>query len=197
MADEGSIPDLIRQVRAGDQKAAEALVQRFGPELRRVVRVQLRDPRLRRVLDSVDICQSVMADFFKPGALDRYQLDTPEQLFRLLATMARNALINQVHKHHADCRDQRLVEAGDVAERQVAGQDPTPSQNVAAQELLQEVGRRLTPEEQQIWELKREGHSWGEIAQKLGGNPESLRKKLERALDQVKPLFGLDEAGGR
>jgi hypothetical protein len=34
------------------------------PAIRRVVRVRLQDRQLRRLLDSMDICQSVLGNFF-------------------------------------------------------------------------------------------------------------------------------------
>ena len=52
--------------------------------------------RLRRVLDSVDVCQSVLANFFVRVAAGQFDLDQPEQLLRLLATMARNRILDHV-----------------------------------------------------------------------------------------------------
>src|SRR6516162_2264129 len=94
--------ELIRRVRAGDEDAATDLVQHYEPAIRRVVRVHMRDPRLRRVLDSTDICQSVLATFFVRANLGQYDLDTPEHLLRLPATIARNKVTNQAMKHQAD-----------------------------------------------------------------------------------------------
>jgi hypothetical protein len=51
--------DLIGRIRAGDAEAAATLVRAFEPELWRYVRIRLTDARLRRVLDSMDVCQSV------------------------------------------------------------------------------------------------------------------------------------------
>src|SRR5215468_8728847 len=99
--------DLIRRVRAGDEDAAAELVRRYEPSIRRVVRVYLRDPRLRRVLDSTDICQSVLATFFVRANLGQYELDTPESLLKLLATIARNKVTNEAHRQQADRRDYR------------------------------------------------------------------------------------------
>jgi DNA-directed RNA polymerase specialized sigma24 family protein len=65
----GGIEDLIGRVRAGDQAAATELVRDFEPYVRRAVRIQLRDPRLRAVVDTADICQSVMASLFARLAL--------------------------------------------------------------------------------------------------------------------------------
>src|SRR5262249_21361832 len=89
--------DLIRRVRAGAAGAASELVRRYEPALRRFVRVHLRDPRLRRVLDSTDICQSVLATFFVRANLGQYDLDTPDNLLKLLATIARHKVTNQAN----------------------------------------------------------------------------------------------------
>ena len=44
-------------------------------------------------------------------------------------------------------------------------------------------------------ELRGRGDSWAEIAATQGGTPESMRKKLARALDRVMTDLGLDEVG--
>ena len=56
--------DFIRRIRAGDNTAAAELVRRYEPFIRRAVRVQLDGRRLCRLLDSTDVCQSVLASFF-------------------------------------------------------------------------------------------------------------------------------------
>ena len=71
----------------------------------------------------------------------------------------------------------------------------TPSQPVAARELLREVNRRLSPEERQLVEWRSQGLTWDEIAARLGGSAEALRKKLTRALDRVTAELGVDEIG--
>jgi hypothetical protein len=60
--------DLIRRVRAGDPDAAAALVEHNEPAQRRGVRIHLCDHRLRRLLKSADICQSVLASCFSRAA---------------------------------------------------------------------------------------------------------------------------------
>lgn len=87
-SDSESFRALIARVRAGDEQAAAELVQHYEPAIRRAARVRLVDTRLNRLLDSIDICQSVMASFFVRTALGQFELNTPDQLLRLLATMA-------------------------------------------------------------------------------------------------------------
>ena len=80
MSEGASFGELISRVRAGDALAAAEVVRRYEPALRRAVRARLRrDPRLCRLLDSVDVSQSVLASFFVRAALGQYDLTTPDR----------------------------------------------------------------------------------------------------------------------
>src|SRR5262249_9458334 len=95
MTNEDTLRALLDRIRAGDQQAATELVRRYEPALRRAVRLRLRNRQLRRVLDSSDICQAVLLRFFVRVATGRYDLDTPEKVLKLLATMARHQIVNE------------------------------------------------------------------------------------------------------
>jgi RNA polymerase sigma factor (sigma-70 family) len=193
---------LIARVRSGDEQAAAELVRRYEPAIRRAARVRLVDTRLNRLLDSMDICQSVMASFFVRTALGQFELETPDQLLKLLATMTRNKLAGQVKGHGAARRDFRRLtaaqgdrndESGAGAER-IAGPGPTPSRDLAARELLEEALRRLSPDEKRILDCREHGGRWAQIAIELGSSPEAIRKRLVRAVDRVAHELGLDES---
>ena len=77
---ETPFPELVAQLRKGDNEAAAELVQRYGPVIRLEVRMALRDSRLRRAFDESDVCQSVLASFFVRAAAGQYDLDTSEGL---------------------------------------------------------------------------------------------------------------------
>src|SRR4051794_13517688 len=98
MSEEASFRDLIRRVRAGDDAAAFELVRQYEPEIRRAVRIRLHDGHMQRVLDSMDICQSVLGNFFARVAVGQFELDKPAQLLKLLVTMARNKLIDKARQ---------------------------------------------------------------------------------------------------
>jgi RNA polymerase sigma-70 factor (ECF subfamily) len=193
MSDAPSFADLIRRIRAGDQEAAADLVRQYEPTVRRVIRFRLTDARLGAVLDSADICQSVLASFFARAASGQFDLNGPDDLVKLLVTMARNKLASQARKERAERRDNRRARAG-LDQARLAARDPTASQHVAAQELLHEIQRRLAPDERQLVELRNQGLDWAAIAARLGGSPVVLRKRLSRALDRVTRELGLDEA---
>jgi RNA polymerase sigma-70 factor (ECF subfamily) len=189
MSPENPFQDLVRRVRAGEEAAASELVRRYESHIRRAVRIRL-DPRLGRLFDSMDICQSVLASFFVRAALGQYELNTPDQLLRLLTTMARNKLTNQANRQRAGRRDYRRV-TGDSADER--GRDPTPSREVAARELLHTARQLLTEDERQLLDRREQGQEWNAIAAELGDKPETLRKRLTRAIDRVAHELGLDE----
>ena len=203
-ANEG-FQDLIRRVRAGDERAAAELVERYEPAIRRAARVRLMDTRLNRLLDSMDICQSVLASFFVRTALGQFELETPEQLLKLLATMTRNKLVNQTRGLRAARRDFRRVETDADARGSdsnsvvgkiegLAGSGPTPSRVVSARELLEEARQRFVPEEFALLERRQQGCGWAEIAAEQGTTPEAVRKRLTRAIDRVAQELELDQS---
>jgi RNA polymerase sigma factor (sigma-70 family) len=192
MADDTNFADLLRRVRAGDEQAAAELVHRYESAVRVAVRMRLGDARLRRVLDSMDVCQSVLASFFVRAAAGQYDLERPDQLVRLLVTIARNKVAYQARRHRAGNRDLRRDEGLDAGARDLVGAEPSPSRVASGRELLAEVRRRLTPEELRLADLRAEGREWAEIAATLGGTVEARRKQLARALDRVTSQVDLE-----
>ena len=193
MSDENVFADLIRRLRAGDPRAAEELVREYEPAIRLEVHCRLRDPRLRRAFDSLDVCQSVLASFFVRAAAGDYDLGQPDQLRKLLVGMARNKLLLQVRKQRAQRRDVRRLEPIDRDDGAAVAADPSPSRQYEAQDLLHNFQQRLTPEERQLAELRAQGREWPEIAAQVGGTPSGRRKQLTRAIDRVARELGLDE----
>ncbi len=188
---------LMARVRAGDQDAATELVRRYEPEVRRVVHLQLSDSRLRRALDTMDVCQSVLANFFARAAAGQFDLSGPEQLVKLLVTMARNKLRDRVRRERRARRDERRLVAGDEgALEALPGHEPTPSRVVGGQELLEAVRHRLSGEERYLAEQRALGRDWADLAAERGSTPEALRKRLARRgqlvhLSRRSPPFAL------
>jgi RNA polymerase sigma-70 factor (ECF subfamily) len=184
--------DFIGRIRAGDEQAAAELVRRYEPHIRRIVRLNLEDQRLARLFDSMDVCQEVMLSFFVRAAAGQYDLDEPDQLLKLLVTMARNKLASAARRLRNRRRDQRrTVDAADAL-AQVASPEPTPSRVAAGKELLEAVHRQLSDEERQLADLRGQGLAWADIAARLGGTPHALCVQLTRALDRVACALGLE-----
>ncbi len=196
--DQENFTELIRRVRAGDDQAAEELVRRYEPEIRLEVRgwLRLRNPKLRRVFDSMDICQAVLASFFVRAAVGEFDMDDPRQLLPLLVGMARNKLAEQVRFHQRERRDVRRVEGTDPAHERPSGSDETPSQVVARRDLLDAFRARLSDEERRIAELRSQGLDWVGVSATMGNSPEARRKQFTRAVARVGKELGLDLAAG-
>ncbi len=193
MTDDDRFHELLRRVRARDQGAAAELVRLYEPAVRRFVRFRLTDTRLGAAFDSMDVCQMVLASFFVRAAAGQYDLAGPEDLVRLLTTMARNKLADQVRRERAERRDNRRVTGAAPEPERVAAAGASPSQEAIAGELFAEVSQRLTPEECELMDLRGQGLDWQAVAARLGSNSAALRKKLSRALDRVTRELGLEE----
>jgi ECF sigma factor len=163
--------DLITRVRAGDEEAARELVRLYEPTIRRTVRVRLVDPRLRRLLDSMDVCQSVFGSFFVRAALGQYDLDDPRQLLKLLVSMSRKKLIDYERRERAARRDVRRDRRAAAIKYGLVADEPSPSHEVAARELLHEFRRRLSPEERVLAEQRAQGRDWAGIAAEQAAAP--------------------------
>lgn len=191
---ERDLPEILNRIALGDPQAADELVRRYEPEIRRAVRVRLTDPRLRRVLDSVDVCQSVFANFFVRASLGQFDLQHSADPAALLVSMARNKLLDHVRRLQSLKRDQRRLDlAAEEALATVAESARGPEQLAVERDLVAEVRRRLDTDERQIADLRAEGLEWDEIAAQVGAKPDALRKKLTRALDRVTRQLGLEE----
>jgi DNA-directed RNA polymerase specialized sigma24 family protein len=185
--------DLMRRVRLGDEDACAELVRLYAPAIRIAIHVRLNHSGLRRLLDSTDICQSVLANFFVRAASGQFELANPGQLVKLLATMGRNRLTNHALQQRAACRDHRRTEKGPLLGSAAVDPGPSPSQIVASNELLQVFQSRLSADERRLAEQRAAGKGWAEIATESGASVDSLRMRLGRALDRVARSLRLAE----
>jgi RNA polymerase sigma-70 factor (ECF subfamily) len=194
MSDE-SASGLLQRLRQGDQAAAAELVRRYEPQIRLEVRLRLRDRRLRRLFDSMDICQSVLSSFLVRAATGACELERPEELLNFLVAMTRNKLALAVRRQRAGRRDHRRLVEADPASVGNAAPGTSPSDEVAGEELVREFRQRLSEEERLLAERRTAGCGWVAIAAELGGTPEGRRKQLERAVERVSRELGLDDLG--
>ena len=181
--------DFIRRIRAGDDDAALELVQQYEPLIRREVRLRIGDDRLNRAFDSLDVSQSVLANFFSKAASGKYELEEPGQLVRLLVTMARNRLVSRARQELRLVRDVRRLAADPGVLDQVADRQPSPSKIVAKKEVLELLMSSLSDDERRIFELRDEGLSWDEVASQVGGSGQARRMQLSRSIERLRQCF--------
>src|SRR5450432_3085460 len=168
MSETASFVALMGRVKAGESAAAEELLRQYEPAVRRAIRVRMVNPGLRRTMDSMDLCQSVMGSFFVRAALGQFDLGTPEQLVGLLVRLARNKVADHARHEQAKRRDHRRTKEDGSVVDQVAGNQESPSQIVSGQELLECFRAKLSDEERYLAEQRALGREWNDLASELG-----------------------------
>ncbi|MEM9512762.1 MAG: ECF-type sigma factor, partial [Cyanobacteria bacterium P01_E01_bin.48] len=180
---------LMNRIRRGDESAASELIDRYEPEIRREIRLRLTNPKLRRVIDTMDISQSVFGNFFVRAAYGQFELASPAQLMALLLKMANNKVIDR-HRREVVRKTYDHIDE-QMEDRVVAKGTSTASSIVAGRELLDEFRNRLSDDEQKIADMRKQGIAWDEIANQLGQNADALRKRLARACDRAIEELGI------
>jgi DNA-directed RNA polymerase specialized sigma24 family protein len=180
MAVEEWFPELMERIARNDEAAAEEFIGRYQAEVRIMVRNWLRPwkTRLRQVFDSEDICQSILAVFFLKDMANKYSLDSPEQLRRLFIVMVRNRVYDHA-RHMMPERTHVPITFDEFASMQA------PEKELIDRELREFILDKLTSEEAAIAEHRFSGSTWQEIADKLGGNPDSRRIQFTRLANRL------------
>lgn len=193
MTEPKTFEDFIRRVRAGDEQAAEELVQMYEPLVRRELRIMMTDRRMSQLFDTVDVCQSIWSSFFVRVAAGQYDLDSPQHLSRLLSSMAKNKLASQARRQHAQKRDVDRIESDRPELAQLPEDRQTPSECLSVKELFAKIHESLSDEERKMSELRREGMTWEAVAEALGGTAQARRMQLDRAAERVIERMGLNQ----
>jgi RNA polymerase sigma-70 factor (ECF subfamily) len=171
---------LLRRVKTGNAEAVDQLIREFEPHIRRAARIRLLDPAVRRIVDSTDICQSVLAKFFKNLALGRFQLDEAADLERLLTVMVRNKVIDWMRRESL-----RRAESHPDSVHVATKDQEDPARIAEARDELAWLYAELPPDARRIARQRAEGSSWAEISRTEGKRPDALRVKFFRALAHV------------
>jgi RNA polymerase sigma-70 factor (ECF subfamily) len=195
VADLQAFHELFARVRHGDRDAIVAFVREYEPFLLRSVRRRFGSD-IRAAVDSVDVCQSVLLNFFVRVANGEFEFSDPDDVKKLLATMVRNKVTSWRRREGAGRRDRGRTDRLGEGDEALADSTIGPSTFVADLDLVRAVRERLTAEERQLVALRDEGLDWDAIAVRLGGTATVLRKRLSRALDRVARELGLDDGDG-
>lgn len=185
---------LLDRVRHGDQIAASEVVHQYEPVVRQAIRTWLRKCNfvaLHRVLDSTDICQSVLIQFFEKVNADQLNLESPEHLKNLLLIMARSRVVHHLRTNQIRRRDMRRDSSPFPSDVPEPANRETPVDLTVAQELLEMIRARLTPEERELADRRARGETWPEIVVAMGGTADGRRVQLARVEVRIAAEFGL------
>jgi RNA polymerase sigma-70 factor (ECF subfamily) len=191
MSDSSQFQTLLRELQAGSQEAARVLAASYREHVLRCVRRSLHQ-KLRRYCDSLDMAQLVWASvLIVPQRLAEIQ--SPEQFIRFLAGVVRNKIAHEGRRLRAlkndIARQVRLDDPDGAIGPHPVSRDPTPSAVAMLQERYQQLLNRPVERDRRIVELRSEGHTFDEIADRLNIDERTARKVISRLkrMQQIAP----------
>lgn len=175
--------DLLARAANGDPTALDELARGYEDKIRIVARVLL-GPSLRPYLDSVDLAQSVHKSILIGLRENKFSVEGPDQLVALALTVLRRKAAKQWR--HLQ-RQRRL--SGDGSSRrdnlsnllsELSPATDDPAQAAQFRDQVEHLCTHLDDVERQILDLRLEGHTPAEIADRIGISRVALRVRLTR-----------------
>lgn len=194
--DKPGTDQLVEQAALGNDSAAQSLLGRCRPRLRRMVAVHM-DSRLSARVDASDVVQEALAEAYQK--LPTYLQTRPVSFYPWIRQIAWQRLL-KIHRTHmtADRRsvrheapeelslaDESVVQ---LAERFIAA-DTEPPQRVIRSELRQRISlalEGLDASDRELLVMRYLEHmSLKEVAESLSITLEAAKKRHARALEQL------------
>jgi len=191
MLSDPALPDDLAQTlldaQKGDQSAWEALFRECYPKVRRVVRRKL-DRSMRSLYDSTDFASDVMKSL--AANLNHLTFVSVESLFKFLTQVAEQKVIDEHRRRHTLKRDvtrERRFSADDrkAGPVHLPSGEPTASQQAQANEVQERLLDRQDAIERTIIDLKHQGYSTADIADKTGWNIRKVQRFLKDLHDSL------------
>jgi RNA polymerase sigma-70 factor (ECF subfamily) len=187
--DQVSVELLVRW-RAGDEKAAGELFERYTQRLLAVARNRLSE-KLARRLDPEDVVQSAYLSFFRGARDGRFVIERSGDLWRLLVGITVRKLHHQVQRHTAG---KRTLDREEVPEQTADGfelptvfaREPSPDEAAALMDEIEELMRPLEAVQRQMLELRLQGYTLEEIAAQTQRSERTVRRLLEQLCEYLK-----------
>jgi DNA-directed RNA polymerase specialized sigma24 family protein len=181
----------LQQLQMGEDSAVALFVADYEPYIRRAIRFRIRNAALMAAADSMDVCQSVLGGFLLKLSAGDYQLQSEEQLRGLLMAIAKKKFLMLQRRESAAKRTRtRTLSLHDV--REVPTSRQPVEANLELSELTTRVRERLTTDEWELLQLRKQGMSWSEIESQLNVASLVLKKRLSRAIRRVADELGID-----
>lgn len=157
--------DLLARWRRGDQRAADALFERYADQMVTVARGRL-SARLAQRLDPEDVVQSAFRSFFIGTREGRYDIHRGGDLWRLLVGITLHKVQHQVRRNRAGkrsvSRECPLGDEGDApfdVQEHVALHAPSPLEALALFDEVERFLGLLKPPQRRVLELRLQGYN--------------------------------------
>jgi RNA polymerase sigma-70 factor (ECF subfamily) len=189
-----SFAEFLAGLRARDDAAAGAIVQRFAHQLVALARRQFA-PGLRHKVDPEDVVQSVYKSFFHRYGGGNLEVAGWNSLWGLLTLITVRKCAERVAYYRAACRDAAREVAAPAGEEAVPwlealGREPTPFEAAVLNETVEQLLAELDEDERPVLELSLQGYSTREISERLGRAERTVRLLRECVRHRLERMQG-------
>ncbi len=177
---------LLHEWKAGDEKAAEVLFNRYAIRLVALVASRL-NRKCQAAIDPSEIVQSAMGSFLNAAKHSRIQVSGSVSLWRLLATFARRKMARSIERHSATKRSGGRTQVSFDAIHAQLGSGPDDDTGSEADEFLSTLKMELTYDLFVVAEGLLAGRTQRALAESLGIDERTVRRRLTRLREMLAP----------
>jgi RNA polymerase sigma-70 factor (ECF subfamily) len=159
-------------------RSADELFARYAERLARLAERHL-NPRLSGRVDGEDVVQSAFRTFFRRQELGEFRIDSSEQLWALLAEITVRKAIAKVRFHTAGKRDARAEAGSSGGPIEPTDRQPEPDDVSVVEDLIEVSLRGLPDLYADLLRLRLAGHTYTEIAARLGVSERTVYRSLD------------------
>lgn len=180
MTDTPSLQLLVQWREQADQEAARELFFRYADRLVALARSKM-PARLSRRVEADDVMQSACRTFFVRVRDGRLDVRPDGSLWQLLAAITMKKVLGQMEHHEAGKRNIRREQEPDpdgsvsLPMNEALAREPNPAEVSALDEQREQLLATLKPLHRQMIELRLQGHTQPEIAEKTGRTERMVR----------------------
>ena len=175
--------DLVNEFQDGSQSAAKELFDKHCERLLRLAKRRI-GQRMSSRFDPEDVVQSAFRTFFTRVKNDEFEFANEDDTFKLLVRLTVRKTLRRIQYHRAEKRNPEAEQGrqadGSEVFAHVASTEPTAEVEVALLDEFEKFVGQLPTLDRQVLELKVQGFSTVEIAERLGTYDRKVRRIIER-----------------
>lgn len=171
---------LVQRLRQGDEAASQMIVQRFERQIQALIRRRTSN-QVRPKFDSEDVSQSVFRSFFVRQRRGQFHLVNWENLWSILAVIAKRKCGHRHQYYRAQRRRVDLERTIGECDFGVQGapnlaQLTTPEQSIILADMMQQLLSEFSQRDQRIIQLHIQYYTLEEIGQQVRCAPRTVRR---------------------
>lgn len=183
-----SLEKLLERLEHADDETVGQLFEAVAPYLQMVVSRLIPGPA-RSKLGSEDVVLSVWVDVVQGLREDKWHFSDGAHLKAFLLTLTRNRLYDRLRQNRKAMEHEQSLSV-ESTEQSLSEHCPNPEEILQADEMWERLLKCCPAQFQECLHLRRQGHTYPEIAEKTGFHPSSIRRimyDLAREVVEMQP----------